>query len=60
MLNTLGQLSVYTETLYLRKLICQKLSGLERKKKLITFRWIPGYLRLVGHNKTNQIGREKA
>ena len=37
-LNTLGQLSVHTGTPYLRKLICQKLSNLERKGKSVTLR----------------------
>ena len=59
-LNTLGQLSVCTANLYFRKLICQKLSELKRKRKYVTFRWIFGHMRLVGHDKTDQIARQKA
>ena len=54
-LNSLGQLSMYTKTPYLRKLICQKLSELEGNGKLITLKGIPGHVGLVEHDKADQI-----
>ncbi len=33
---------------------------MERKGKPVTLRWIPGHVGLVGHDKADQIAREKA
>ena len=58
-LNTLGQLSMRTGTPYLRNLLSQKLSDLERKGKSVTLRWIPGHVGLVGMTKLTKTQEKK-
>ncbi len=59
-LTTLCQLSSHTRTPYLRNLIYQKASGLERKGISVTIRWIPSHVGLVGHDKADQGARGEA